>query len=277
MDQTVEDALTKHYSREDLITVIKKAIQAIGKTPATVSVDDLSSMDEFHVGGRDATKMLMDSLELKVHHHLLDVGCGLGGPARFIADKYGSSITGIDLTPEFVDVGNKINCWFGLENQVNLREGNIMNLSALADQFDGAYMIHVGMNVEDKISLFKEIAKSIKRDGFFVVFDLMQIDSGGLTFPVPWSATQATSFLVSSGAYQYALEHSGFKIELVRNHHAFAIDFYQRVQEQNRTQGLSPMGLHLLMGDDTKTRLTNAYSAILDGVIAPIQIVARKI
>ena len=268
--------LARHYAPNTLLANLHDAIQVLGKAPDMVTADDLAPMDEFHVGSREATEALLAPLQLQPSQRLLDVGCGLGGAARFVASCYGCSVTGVDLTAEFVEVGNELCRWLGLSDKVDLQQGDILSLPLASEQFDGAYMIHVGMNIRDKAALFKEVARTIKPGGFFAIFDLMRMTEGDITFPVPWSGGPETSFVATQADYQAALQAAGLQLQFHRNRHAYALDFYHRMKRLVADSGPGPIGLHLLMGTATETRLSNAYGAMEAGIIAPVEMVARR-
>ena len=149
--------VSKHYSHGGLIEAIRAGLASLGKTPETVTVDDLAPVDEFHIGGRRASEDFLDQLGFSAQTHVLDVGCGLGGPARFVASRYGSRVTGIDLTPEYVETGNALCKWVGLDQRISLHHGSALAMPFADSSFDGAYMLHVGMNIEDKEKLAVEV------------------------------------------------------------------------------------------------------------------------
>jgi len=274
--QSIGKLLNLHYAPGNLLQRIERAIADLGKTPANITPEDLAPTDEFHVGGREATEHLLAELPISANSLLLDVGCGLGGSARFVAQRFGCQVTGLDLTEEFVAVGSTLCKWTGLSEQVTLKQGNaLLDLPTTAN-FDGAYMIHVGMNISDKNALCQAVADAIKPGGFFAVFDLMRIGDGDINFPVPWSAAAETSFVAAPKTYLDAMKEAGFSVQAIHSRHEYALEFYARMQKMQANSGPQPMGLHLLMGESTQVRLTNAYNAVIAGAIAPVEIVAFK-
>ena len=145
-----DEDVSAHYARPGLLAAIRDGVARLGKTPATVMVDDLAPVDEFHIGGRQASEDFLGQLALSPDQRVLDIGCGLGGSARFAASRYGCHITGIDLPEEYVTTGQVMCDWVGLEARVSLRQGSALAMPFEADTFDGAYMLHVGMNIADK-------------------------------------------------------------------------------------------------------------------------------
>ena len=159
--------VSKHYAHGDLIEAIRSGLTLQGKSMHTVTIDDLAPVDEFHIGGRRASEDFLNQLAFDPQTKVLDVGCGLGGPARFVANRYGSQVTGIDLTREYVETGNTLCKWVGLDKRIFLQEGSALALPFAEGSFDGAYMLHVGMNIEDKEKLRKRLPAYCDRGGLW--------------------------------------------------------------------------------------------------------------
>jgi len=107
-----------HYTHGSLVDGLRQGVEALGKTTETVDMDDLGPVDEFRIGGRIATEGFLDQLDIETSHHVLDVGCGLGGASRFAANRYGCRVTGVDLTPEYVNTDNIMCTWLGLDDTI---------------------------------------------------------------------------------------------------------------------------------------------------------------
>ncbi|MEA2080274.1 MAG: methyltransferase domain-containing protein [Pseudomonadota bacterium] len=142
----MKNSVTEHYTHGQLLDRILQGVEAIGKTPATVTVDDLAPVDEFHIGGRQASEDFICQLELSADDHTLDIGCGIGGTSRFVASRFGCRVSGIDLTPEFVSTGQSLCDWVGLSDQVELHQGEATEMPFADERFDAAFILHVGMN-----------------------------------------------------------------------------------------------------------------------------------
>ena len=269
--------ISGHYTHGGLLGTIEAALDAVGKSSGTVSVDDLAPVDEFHIGGRQASETFLDQMGLDSTQHLLDIGCGLGGGARFAATRYRARITGIDLTHEFVETGNILCGWVGLADHITLHQGSALAMPFEASTFDGAYMMHVGMNIEDKAGLFAEVHRILRPGAVFGIYDVMRTGDGEIAFPVPWASDATTSFVVNPLHYKNALQSSGFAIESERNRRDFALDFFQQMQARMATSGGPlPLGLHLLMGDTRLAKMANMVANIAESRIAPVELIARK-
>lgn len=269
--------IAEHYTHGALIDAISKGITDIGKTLETVTIDDLSAIDEFHIGGRAASIEFLDQLSLTADSHVLDVGCGLGGPARFTTTRYGCTVTGIDLTAEFVRAGKTMCRWVGLDTSVTLVEGSALDMPFDDASFDAAYMMHVGMNIADKENLFAEVARVLKPGSTFGVYDVMQTAEDEISFPVPWAETPATSALASPERYKSALEKAGFKIVAERNRREFAITFFAELAAMTQAAGgPPPLGVHVLMGESRAIKVQNMADNIKAGRIAPVELVVSR-
>lgn len=271
-DKSVSD----HYLHGNLLNAIKAALPALGKTMQTITVEDLAPVDEFHIGGRVATDHLLEQLRFHKQQHILDVGCGLGGAARYVAIQYKTKVTGIDLTLEYIETGKELCNWLNLTN-VNLIQGSALELPFNENSFDGAYMLHVGMNIEDKALLFKQIYNVLKPGTSFGVYDIMRQKDGELIYPVPWATTNATSKLATPEQYQNTLTDAGFSIKTINNRHEFAIQFFQQLKAKIEADGgPPPLGLHTLMQQSAAGKVKNMIENIGNNLIAPIEIIAEK-
>jgi ubiquinone/menaquinone biosynthesis C-methylase UbiE len=272
-----EEQIARHYSHRGLTKAIERGVKQLGKTTQTVTIADLAPVDEFHVGGRLATIEFMDQLSFADTDHVLDVGCGIGGACRFVADRYGVHVSGIDLTAEFIETGRDICAWLEVGDRVSLHQGSALDMPFEAGKFNHAYMMHVGMNIRDKKALFAEVARVVKVGGSFGIFDVMQTSDDELGFPVPWATTDETSALDTQDAYTEALNQAGFTITGVRNRKDFALAFFNKLRA-NATLGDQPppLGLHILMGESAPIKFKNMFENISRGCISPVEILAKK-
>lgn len=162
---STDQKVAQNYQHGSLLAAIQAGIEKLGKTLETVTVEDLGPVDEFHIGGRVATDRLLKQLGVQKDSRVLDVGCGLGGAARYVAKTFNCQVSGVDLTEEYIATGNSLCSWVKLNNRVNLVHGNALDLPFEDNSFDRAYMLHVGMNIEDKEKLFTEINRVLKPGG----------------------------------------------------------------------------------------------------------------
>lgn len=274
----MRDSVAEHYTHGSLLAMITAGIESIGKTPASVTIDELAPADEFHIGGRQASEEFTDQLGLTGNEHVLDVGCGIGGTSRFIASRFGCRVTGVDLTPEFIETGTALCKWVGLDEQIELHQGNALSMPFTEGSFDAAVMLHVGMNIADKAGLFSEVYRLLRPGSVFGVYDVMKTGDGELKYPVPWSSVPDTCALATQAQYVAALQQAGFDITEVENRREFAADFFDETRERMAAAGGTPppLGVHIAMGESAPAKITNMVENIAAGCCAPVEIIARR-
>ena len=155
------ETIQSHYGRPGIVERILQDLVESGIDPDRVTVDDLDGIDEFHVGGRAASERLAPLLRIGVGDRLIDVGCGIGGPARYFAAATGARVDGIDLTPEFVGAAHELTTLVGMTDRVSARLGSGTEIPFGDAAFDAATLMHVGMNIEDKARLMTEARRAL--------------------------------------------------------------------------------------------------------------------
>jgi ubiquinone/menaquinone biosynthesis C-methylase UbiE len=284
---STEAAVAGHYGRGQLEELILGAVAREGKDLENLRAVDLVAVDEFHVGGLEATQELAKQMELRAGMRLLDVGSGIGGPARYFAAEHGCKVTGIDLTEEFVRVARSLTTRTKLDGLAEFRQGSALELPFEPGTFDGAYMIHVGMNVADKAGIFREVRRVLKRAGLLTVFDIVRpgdgrsgngrAAEGAIKYPVPWALSEKTSFVGTAKEYGDALQNAGFHIAQERGRGAFAIEFTERMMARMAQGGPPALGLHLLMGEKAPIMVRNILAMMKEGVLEPVEFYARAV
>jgi ubiquinone/menaquinone biosynthesis C-methylase UbiE len=273
-----DEQIIKNYGHGELLSSIEIALGKLNKTTNTVTIEDLGPVDEFHIGSRAATDHFVKQLGFSINDKVLDVGCGLGGAARYVASKFNCSVEGIDLTDEYVQTGNTLSSWVKLIDKVHLVQGSATSMPYQNEQFNGAYMLHVGMNIENKKKLFSEVGRTLKTGGIFGIYDIMRTQEGELTFPVPWASESSISKLANLQSYKELLKESGFEIVAESNRSDFALEFFKNMMAKTKANGgPAPLGLHTLMQTSTPLKIKNMIANISNELIAPIELVARKI
>jgi ubiquinone/menaquinone biosynthesis C-methylase UbiE len=273
MANQIEQRVAEHYTHGALEQVILDALRRSGKDLDRLAPTDLSPVDEFHIGGRQATTDFAAQLESRPGMALIDIGSGLGGASRYFAHEHNCRVTGIDLTEEYVRVAAALADHVGLGDRVTYRQGSALALPFDSRSFDGAYMLHVGMNIEDKAAAFAEIRRVLKPNGVFGIYDVMREQDGPLSYPVPWAFTEATSFVATAATYRRLLEAAGFAVRKERSRRAFAIEFFRQMRARAASDGPPPLGLHVLMGAPSAQKIANMIDNIERGLIAPTELI----
>lgn len=274
---TTEQQVASHYTHGSLQQAIFDALKAMGKDVNRLSASDLSAADEFHLGWLAVTQALANDLGLARGMHVLDVGSGIGGPARFFAETHGCHVTGLDLTEEFVRVAAELTRRCGLSDLVSFKQGSALDLPFDAGTFDAATLIHVGMNIADKATLFENVRRVLKPGALFGVYEVMRAGEGELPYPMPWAQTVETSFVEPPETYRRLLKGAGFELEREENWREFVLKLAGEMREKAAIHGVPPLSLHVLMGPAWRDRLANVMSTLERGTIAPVEMIARAV
>jgi ubiquinone/menaquinone biosynthesis C-methylase UbiE len=270
---TVEQTVAQHYTHGGLEAAIVEALRKSGKDPDRLAPDDLAPGEEFHIGGREATVAFAAQLPLRPGLELLDVGSGIGGAARYFAHHHQCRVTGIDLTDEFVRVARALSQRVGLADKTTFVQGSAVDPPFPAGSFDGAYMLHVGMNIADKAALFAAVKRALRPGGFFAVYDIMRTGAAELMFPVPWAATGASSFVADVATYRRLFADAGFRVAKERERGAYAIEFFQKMRARIAESGQPALGSHIFMGADFPQKVANMIAGLESRVVAPVEMI----
>lgn len=271
---TTTNATSEHYTQGNLISAIEQAYTAAGVDFSKLTTSDLTTVDEFHIGGLVATEYLANHLGLTADAKVLDIGCGIGGPARYMAEQFGCQVHGVDLTTEYVETGNALSERVGLADKVQLEQANALSLPVADASIDAAYMIHVGMNIEDKTALLKEAYRALKPGGRFGIYDILSISDASFDYPMPWAGSSDISFVSAAAAYREAATAVGFQVQQDESRGAFAKAFFAKQRE--RSGPPAGPGLGLVMGVDFGRKIQNLAKAVTTDVLAPWQFIFVK-
>ena len=207
------DRVASHYSENlALADVIAQGLRSAGKDLNKLTTTDLATVDEFHIRGRKATLEMAGQIDLNAASYVLDIGSGLGGPARTLAETYGCRVTGIDLTQAFCDAATTMSDWVGLGKLTSFKQGDATNLPFDSKTFDAAMTIHVAMNIAAKDKMYLEARRVVKPGGIFAVYDVLQGEGGEVLYPVPWARDPSISHLATPDQMKTLLVGAGFKL-----------------------------------------------------------------
>lgn len=273
---TNEIAIADHWARGDVYALIVSALRKMSKSLDALTVEDLAPVDHFHARGLPATVELADRLPIKPGQYIVDIGCGLGGPARYIAKRFQCKVSGLDITGPFVEAANKLTALLRMEDQVTIEHGDGQRLPYADASFDGAYTQHVTMNVADRPKFFAEAYRVLKPGAFFALTEHGLGPKGNPHYPLPWSADGSGAYLVTPSETRAFLEAAGFKDIVVEDVGVKYVAGYKTVIEKAEKGVLPPLGTHILMGDTALQKTRNAARNIEEGRTHPIQLVCRK-
>jgi SAM-dependent methyltransferase len=275
MDNAPEN-VEKHYGRGRILDSIVASLRQMGKDPDHLKPEDLAPVDEFHVRGREATVELAGRGALRPGMRVLDVGCGLGGSARYLALEHGCQVTGIDLTEEYVDVANALAKRIGLSDKIRFQQANAVAMPFADASFDVAWTQHVQMNIADKAGFYREIGRVTAPGGKFLFHDIFAGDGGPLHFPVPWAEDASISFLATPAQVKTMLEGSGFVVREWVDTTQASLQWTLGVIERVKASGMPPLGIHLLMGATAKAKIETVVRNMREGRIVVAQACVEK-
>jgi ubiquinone/menaquinone biosynthesis C-methylase UbiE len=269
--------ITAHYSRGTLLARLEAALTEDGADPARPTLEALAPYDQFHGRGLEATVEAADLLRPDPAHHLLDIGSGIGGPARYFATRFGCRVTGIDLTPEFCEVAGHLTRLLGLEQRVAFEVGDALATPFPDAAFDGAYSMNVSMNVADKGALYREIHRVLRPGALLVLSEIARGDGGELDFPTPWASSPSTSFLSTPEQTQRGLAEAGFEILRLESTLDQALAFGARARAiAERGEKPPHRAVQLIHGELAKQAMANTARGLQEKRIVPIEALARK-
>jgi SAM-dependent methyltransferase len=275
--EPIEAAVARHYGDADLLARIMAGLAASGADPDHLRPEDLAPVDEFHIGGREATAHAVAKMDLGAGMVVLDVGCGIGGAARYIAAQIGCRVTGVDLTPEFITAARRLTELTGLDGKIAFEVASALDMPFDDGAFDAALTLHVAMNIPERAALYGEIARVMKPGAALCIYDVMKAGAGEPAFPVPWAETPETSHLTSAEEMRGLLDTAGFEIGEVEDRSAFARAFFQRaLAAAAAADGPPPLGIHLILGAGAPEKFRNMLANIEAGHIAPVQMIATR-
>jgi sarcosine/dimethylglycine N-methyltransferase len=204
------DDVRDHYRATGLTERLKTALMALGPEDQRLTPAQLGALDQFHTRGLAATTELAKLAGITADMSVLDVGSGIGGPARFLAATYACRVTGVDLSEPFVDAARYLTERTGLSGEVSFQTASALELPFDGSRFDAVLLPHVAMNISDRARLYREIRRVLKTGGRFATFDVVS-NGGEPHYPVPWARTPATSFLLTAAVTRETIETAGFR------------------------------------------------------------------
>jgi len=251
------NAVTDHYGRTDLTESILNALRAADIDVEHLSLDDLAPVEEFHIGGREATTELAQLAKIDRSDRVLDIGCGIGGPARALAAMYGCRVTGVDLTEPFCEAATELNRRTGLSDLIEIHHGSALDLPLADASIDVVWMQHVSMNIEDKAGLYCEARRVLVPEGRVAIYEILAGPGGEIHFPVPWARAREISFLATPQQLQQTLVDSGLQKRDWIDVTSEATSWFSNMLQRIAVEGSPPLSLATLMGADFSAMAQN--------------------
>ena len=263
MDSLSEN-IERHYFKEGLYEEIIQKIEESGLDLKQLTRAELSAVDEFHVRGAAVSKELAAAIPLQ-GLNVLDIGCGLGGPSRMLAEVYNCQVTGIDLSEEFVRTATALSKLVKLSDKTRFVQGDATALPFEDNAFELVWTQHAQMNIRDKEGFYGEVNRVLKPGGHFLYYDIFKKGAEEISFPVPWASRAELSFLFEEARMKALLEKLGLQQVQATNESAAGLAFFQKLVARLKEFGPPKLGLNVLMGASTKDKLLNVFADLKDG------------
>jgi SAM-dependent methyltransferase len=209
--ENIERSVSGHYGWSGLMETIEDELRRHAINPRDVTVAQLAAVDNYHWLRLAGTLALADAAAISRTERVLDVGGGIGGPARQLASRVGCHVTVLDVTPEYCVVGERLTEWTGLTELVTFVHGSALDMPFPDGGFDVLWTQHATMNIRDKPHLYSEIARVVRSGGRFAMFDVLAGPHQPIHFPVPWASDPSFSFLLSPEETRGLITEVGFR------------------------------------------------------------------
>ena len=259
------DEVANHYAgSSNIVGAIAESLRNGGKDVGQLTAADLGTVDEFHIRGRQATLELAKLLKLTPKSHVLDIGSGLGGPARTLVEAVECQVTGVDLTQAFCDAATTLSSWVGLGDRVSFRQGDATDLPFRDGEFDAAMSIHVSMNIARKDRMYAEARRVLRAGGRFAVYDVLQGEGGDVLYPVPWARDPSISHLATPEEMQSLLTGAGFKIVDTQDTTEEGQRWFEAMAERLARGAVPAVTFQAFLGNDFPAMARNQVANLRD-------------
>lgn len=273
-DAASEAAVTEYYGAADLTEQLLEAIESSGVDIDDLSREDIASFDEFHIRGREATREVAELGGIDEHARVLDVGCGIGGPARTLAAEFGCDVVGVEIVEEYRRAATLFTDRLGLAETVRFQHGNALDLPFEDDKFDVVWFEHVLSNIAAKHVALEEAGRVLSPGGTLTLYAICAGPGGEPVFPVPWAADASLSYLLSPEHLRQTVLDHGFQESAWRDVTESSLDSFREVvasMESRPAEAPPPLGPNLLMGADAPIKVKNVCRNLEEDRIAVVQ------
>lgn len=253
--------IENQYNVSGLFEDILKRLKDQGVDLDNLSRSDIAGVDEFHLRGVEVTKELVAEFDFK-NLKVLDVGCGLGGPSRMLADEFNCKVSGIDMSHEYIRTARKLSEIIKLNGTTEFVQGDALELPYEDGLFDVVWTQHVQMNIEDKVKFYSEINRVLKNNGALIYYDIFKKNNEDVNYPVPWANNASISYLQTIANMDSILNNLGLSKTQTTDQTEGAIAFLHELFNKIKTNAQKKLGLNVLMGSSTKEKLGNVQKAL---------------
>lgn len=268
----------RHYDVADLCERIKSALAGAGRDLENLTTDDLFFFDEVHIGGRRETRLIAENSRLRGGDLVLDIGCGVGGPARTLAHEFGCRVIGIDLTRSFCRAADMLTRLVGLEETASFVNADAVELPFIEYSFDTVWMQHTALNIENKRGLFSEIHRVLKSGGKLILHEVISGETDRMHYPVFWAAGDETNHLCTEVDLKTGLEDAGLKVLLWEDVTERSLKWYKRLKARSSSKASKPpLDISVIVERDVPAKIKNLVRNLDEGSIRVIQATLTRV
>jgi ubiquinone/menaquinone biosynthesis C-methylase UbiE len=270
------EPILKQYSASNLFDSIRNALLKTNKNLDKLTTKDLAPVDFFHIRGYQSTKELADACNLNPKMKILDIGCGIGGTARFLVSSYNCFVSGLDIIDEYTKTASNLSELLNLNDKTEFKTGSATQLPYEGETFDVVWTEHVQMNIRDKNKFYSEVFRVLKKGGKFVFHDVFTENKDAVIYPVPWADDKSISYLMRVNEIEHLLKSLKYKISFWEDKTEISAEAFQKSVENIKRSGLPPLGLHLLMGENTIEKIKNMARNLMEDRVTVLQCICIK-
>jgi SAM-dependent methyltransferase len=275
MNDTIAHQVARHFAPTELRQRVAEVLAAAGKDTSNTSIDELTPLDQWHMMRDIPTRRLAERAKISSHQRVLDVGCGMGGPARFLAGTYGCTVTGVDITTPYLETAALLTELTNLTDRVSFQHADATALPFADGTFDLVWTQHAAQSIPDKAAFFAELRRVLKRDGTAVIHDLYRGAAGEVHFPAFWGRSDSISFLITDTEMRSLLETSGFAVLEWDDTTDEVLAFNADRLERGIPTPIPGLNISLLFGEETMTMAANGVEDLRDGAVGTFEAVLR--
>jgi ubiquinone/menaquinone biosynthesis C-methylase UbiE len=169
--------------------------------------------EDIHMGGLEDTRILTGEIGIRKESKVLDVGCGLGGTARYLAETYGCHVTGIDATDRMLEEASRRNESAGLSHLIDLKLGNALEMPFRDEAFDVLIGQDAWCYITDKPKLIAECARVLRPKGTIAFTDWLKSENITPEESKSFFTFMAFPDVETFSGYSELLEGNGFAIQ----------------------------------------------------------------
>ena len=265
-----EEAINIQYGQKNLVDKILETLKSEGINTAEMIRNAFAPIDELHLLGNKATLELAQEVGLNEKMKILDVGCGIGGPARTLVSNFGCHVTGLDLSKEYCQAADLINKYVGLSDMIEIQQGNALEMPFSDAIFDVVFLQHVLMNIADKGRFFSQIKRVLRSKGRLALYTICEGDISPINYPVIWANSAEINFLLPAIKLRNFISSNGFKEISWKDHTEVIIKTIDFQRTKPRPEKKPPINLGLIVMEPS-LKWKNLVLNLKEGRIVVIQ------